>query len=253
MKINRTGHYSRFAILAATLLCVSVWGGLLAAPGTARASSAYQAQVPRVIVVPAHGTVSIKARGFCLDFSKDFPTGDMSATGLGADEVRNALNYAIEKGYADTNAQQVQIAIWFLRDGTWHNPDHAVAQEIVDNSKTSTPSAPKATALTDALAKGTVTVSAKFVPQTADAFYGDGDVVITNTTGSAVRVYMPVGVTFELPNGNGNFQNLLVYGLIDSSLPGTGSGDLGIIALTAIMTAIAMISLGVWVRGRSRA
>ncbi len=286
---------------------------MLAALGLSQASGADQALQLTVTSVPANGAVTLKARGFCLDFGKTFPTGSMSPLGAGKSNLVGALNYAVQKGYTESNAQQVQLAVWYLRDNTWHNADHVIAQEIVSNAS-STPATASGLSLTDAITQKSVTVSAKFVPQTADTFYRDGDVVITNTTSAAINVYMPIGVSFEVPNSGGQFQNLLAYQLVqatttptvgatstalatattepttqptatvevatpqatattaavateaptvgvvatatvsssNSTLPNTGDGGLGMVALVALMTAVAMSGLGMIAKARSR-
>ena len=168
--------------LAVIMLGLTLVGGLFAAPTISMAAPDYQSTAVNITTVPANGTVTIKARGFCLAFGKPFPTQAMTINGVGSDKARNALNYAIDKGYAAGNAQQVQLAIWYLQDNTWHNTDNVIAQEIVTNSTTSTLPTVNAVALTDALGQKSVNVSATFVPQTSDAFYGDASVIITNTT-----------------------------------------------------------------------
>ncbi|MEO8286732.1 MAG: hypothetical protein ABI670_09885 [Chloroflexota bacterium] len=202
-----------FAGVTALIMSVALMLGVFAAPATSQASAAYQTDQVKVTSIPANGTVTLKARGFCTDFGKPFPAQQsMTANGLAPDNMRGALNYAVQKGYAAGNAQQVQLAVWYLKDNTWHNQDNTVAQEIVSNTTGTLPTA-NAVALTDALAQNSVTISANFVPQTADAFYGDGDVVVTNTTSSALNVYMPVGVMFTVPNSNGQYQDLVAYEL----------------------------------------
>jgi hypothetical protein len=198
------------------VLSLTLMAGLFAAPASSLASPANKVDEPHVVSIPANGTMTLKARGFCMEFGKPFPTGTMAPNGLAPANIRGGLTYAIDKGYTDSNAQQVQLAIWNLADGTWHNADHVIGSEIVSNTTTVTPPTANALALSDAFTQKSVSVSAKFVPQTADAFYGDGDVVITNTTGSALSVYMPIGTAFTVPNGNGQFQDLVAYELVQA-------------------------------------
>jgi LPXTG-motif cell wall-anchored protein len=203
-------------ILAVTMLGLSLIAGLFVAPGNTQAAPAYQAAAVKVTTVPANGTTTLTARGFCMAFGKPFPTGTMGVNGLASTKVQNALNYSIGKGYAAGNAEQVQLAIWYLQDNTWHNQNNTVAQEIVNSSGTGTMPTANALALTDALAQKSVNISASFVAQTADAFYGDGKVTITNTTNADLNVYMPIGVVFTVPNGNGQFQDLAAYELVQA-------------------------------------
>src|SRR4051812_20468877 len=71
-----------------------------------------------LLTIPAGQTAQLQVRGFCLDFGKTFPTGAVSPNALAKPELRAALNYAIQKGYVDSNPRQVEQAIWFLSDGT---------------------------------------------------------------------------------------------------------------------------------------
>jgi len=213
--INKNGNKGGLTMFAIAMLGLTLVAGLFAAPAGTQAAPTYKVEPPHVVSIPANGKVTLKARGFCMEFGKPFPTGATAPNGLADAKIRGALTYAIDKGYADGNAQQVQLAIWNLRDGTWHNTDHVVASEIVSNT-TATPPTANALALTDAMTQKSVEVSAVYVPQTADAFYGDGNIVVTNTTSSALNVYMPIGTVFTVPNGGGKFQDLVAYELVQA-------------------------------------
>ena len=195
----------------ATALGMALMLGLLFTPLATHAGSMQQTQGPRSLTIPAGGTITLQSRAFCLDFGKDFPTGDMNGKGLVDEKIRAALNYAINKGYTEGNPQQVELAVWFLSDGTWHATEHAIGQEIVDNAVTAPNDAVDGTSLADAIAQNKAGVTAKFVPQTKDNFYGDGDVAIKNLTGAELKIYMPIGQLFEAPSGN--FQRLAGYDL----------------------------------------
>ncbi|MFL5733582.1 MAG: hypothetical protein ACJ78Q_10310 [Chloroflexia bacterium] len=107
------------------------------------------------------------------------------------------------------------MAIWYLRDNTWHNAEHTVAQEIVNNATAANvpPATGDGTALSDAVKQNQVTLAAKFVAQTAGHFYGDSTLQIKNTGTTDVKIYMPVGTVFTVPNGGGQFQDLAAYAL----------------------------------------
>jgi LPXTG-motif cell wall-anchored protein len=190
-------------------------------------SNSYQAgQAPTVLTIAGGASASITVRGFCLDFGKPFPTGEMTARGLAADNVRAALNYSMQKGYTEGNAPQVQVAVWYLRDNTWHSEDRTIAQEIVTNATAA--NAPQAvagaTSLADAVTQNQVSVTGTFVPQTADAFYGDGQITIKNNGTSDLMVYMPIGTVFTVPNNAGGFQDLAAYQLRNVSAQPTPIG-----------------------------
>jgi hypothetical protein len=232
-------------MFAAAMLGLTLVAGLFAAPTATQAAPTYKVEPPHVVSIPANGTMTLKARGFCMDFGKPFPTGAMAPNGLAAANIRGALTYAIDKGYADGNAQQVQLAIWNLRDNTWHNESHAVASEILSNTTTSTPPTANALSLPDAMTQKSVNVSAQFTPQTADAFYGDGNVVITNTTAAALNVYMPIGVVFTVPNGAGAFQDLVSYELVQAEgTPTAGATSVATSTVAASVTPAASATAG---------
>jgi len=181
--------------------------------GAAGAAAQTGPSTSEVLTIPAGQTAQVQVRGFCLDFGKAFPTGAITAKELAKPELRAALNYAIQKGYVDSNPAQVEQAMWFLSDGTWHSASHALGQEIVDNSKTGqAPTDPSGgMTLFDALAKGGLGADVTFTPKTADAFYGDGTMTIRNTGTSDLQVYLPIGTVF--PPATADQQRLIVYAL----------------------------------------
>jgi len=215
---------------SALTLALGLFLSLIAFPVASSASTRlYQATTPATITVPAGGTATITARGFCLDFGKTFPTGSISATTLVPDNVRAALNYSIQKGYTDTDAQQVQLAIWYLRDNTWHASPHTVADEIVANATAANmPANSTGTSVVEAVSQGKLSATGTLVPQTADAFYGDGQITLTNKGTADVAVYLPIGTTFT--NGDASFQSLAVYQL---STPAQATGTVSTTASPA--------------------
>jgi LPXTG-motif cell wall-anchored protein len=205
------------------ILTVAAALGLFAAAPAQSAGASngvYQAQQLRSVTIPAGGSATLTVRGFCLEFGEPFPTGDTTARGAAVDRVRSALNYAVQRGYTEGNAAQVQLAIWYLSDNTWRSEDRTIAQEIVDNATTANlpTQTGDGTSLADAVASNTVTVTARFVPQTADAFYGDGTAEVRNLTNAEVRIYMPIGVVFRATGGD-QFQDLVAYELAVQAQP----------------------------------
>ncbi|OJV96560.1 MAG: hypothetical protein BGO39_09895 [Chloroflexi bacterium 54-19] len=138
---------------------------------------------------------------FCLDFGKQFPTGQtIAAQGLADAKVRAGLAYALSKGYVTSQPYQVQMAVWQLQDGQpFHDLKNAgttIAQEIVTNAGTAAP--PQG----DASQVGSLTLTniQETSPQSA---YGTATVQGNlNTQG------LPVG--FLLPASGSNFQSLVV-------------------------------------------
>jgi hypothetical protein len=189
---------------------------LLLSLGFAGAASAQTGPSPSdtsLLTIPAGQTAQLEVQGFCLDFGKTFPTGALAPKELATPELRAALNYAIQKGYVDSNPRQVEQAVWFLSDGTWHSTDRTIAEEIVNNSKTGqAPTDPtKGTTLFDAVNQGVLTATVTFTPLTADTFYGQGTLTIKNTGSANVQVYLPLGTVF--PPGSTDQQRLMGYAI----------------------------------------
>jgi hypothetical protein len=231
--------------------------GVVLSASTSTAGPTYQAGQAQSVTIPAGGTATITARGFCLQFGLPFPNQQaMSPVGISQESVRAALNYSIQRGYTTGNPAQVQEAIWYLRDNTWRTQDRAIAQEIVNNATSANvpPATGDGVSIVDAVAQNRVAVIARFTPQTADAFYGDGQVEIRNTGNSEIRLFMPIGVTFRVSSG-GNYQDLTVYALSPSAQPTgtiTGTATASPVAtgtLTATVTAMATTTVTATVTG----
>lgn len=176
-----------------------------------------QALNAQVLTIPAGKTSSLRVRGFCLDYGKPFPTGISAPNGLAPDNIRAALNYAVSKDYVNTNVQQTQQAVWFLSDGNWHRPDHALGDEIANAAKDTAnqPATPEGISLIDALAAKSVTASITFAPAEGTApnvaYYGDGVLMIKNVTTEDVKVFLPFGSVF--PPAQDTEQRLIGYAL----------------------------------------
>jgi hypothetical protein len=211
---NRFQRATALALSATLGLALMLVAGPLSTLASSMAPSD-QGQALNPMTIAAGATANLTVRGFCLDFGKPFPTGNTTTKGLADDKIRAALNYSIQKGYTEGNPAQVELAVWFLRDNIWHNADHTVAQEIVDNATTAnTPSTSgDGLSLSDAVSQNKVTLQATFVAQTAEHFYGDTTLQITNTGAADVKIYLPVGTVFTVPNGGGAFQDLAAYAL----------------------------------------
>jgi len=226
-RLNRSVRASVPAVLG--LVLTLALGSLVARAGTLAPLSQGQSLNP--VTIPAGGTATLTVRGFCIDFGKPFPTDNMTTNGLAQDNVRAAINYSIQKGYTEGNPAQVELAVWFLRDNTWHNTDNAVAQEIANNatSANTPPTTGDGMSLDDAVKQNKVTLQATFVAQTAGHFYGDATLQIKNTGTADLKVYMPVGTLFTVPNGGGKFQDLAAYALgpqgTAQAAPGTATSE----------------------------
>jgi len=171
--------------------------------------------VPANFTVAAGQSATVRVNVFCLDFSKDFPTGQNIVPGAPADEkLRSALAYAIDKGYDQSNPRQLQLALWNLRDNVFHTnagENKTIAQEVIDSvAKAPTVAAGTGTALADAVKNGQATVTATGVqPLVQGEFYGTAVLEIKNTGTSSLTLSLAPGTVFTA-NGT-NFQTLIGY------------------------------------------
>lgn len=145
---------------------------------------------------------------FCLDFGKDFPTGQtIQAKGLALDKVRGGLAYALSKGYINSNPYQVQLAVWHLQDNQpYHdlkNQGTTIAEEIVNNAGNVPTGDP------NSISNLTVTNVKETSPQSA---YGTATI-----QGSVDTKGLPVG--FLLPASGSNFQNLVAVVVAGAPTP----------------------------------
>jgi hypothetical protein len=243
---NNLSRWGVVKLFSALFFGMALAFSLAISPAAMRASTMHQPQPgPSVITIPAGGTATLTARGFCLDYGKPFPTGDTTTRALTVDRIRAALNYSIQKGYTEGNAPQVQLAVWYLRDNTWRAEQRTIAEEIVRESATTAlpPASTDAISLADAVSQNRVSVTARFVPQTVDAFYGDGQVQVRNLGTSEIRIYLAIGSIFT--TGNATFQDLAAYQLslqqgtttpVTTSTPATTQQPTSQPTITAVTT-----------------
>jgi trimeric autotransporter adhesin len=211
---------NRFTSKAAGTVLVAA-SALLLSLGVSSASVAAQpvaqATGGQAVTVPAGGTATLQVRGFCLDFGKPFPASSAAPTGPADAKIRAALNYAVQKGYDNSDARQVQEAIWYLATGNWERADHALGTEIANaaNDAANVPTDPSGTSLVDALKNQSVTMStavnfaAAGGATGADAFYGDATVTLTNSGAQSAQIFLPFGTIF--PPANASDQRLVGY------------------------------------------
>ncbi|MCB0192782.1 MAG: hypothetical protein KDJ65_12630 [Anaerolineae bacterium] len=180
---------------------------------TATMAQAQQPEYGEVsVVVPASGQTTVQFDTFCLEVSKAFPAElNNSPSGRAAEGVMRVLKTAIEEGVAESDPLATQLAIWYEIEGDWSYPEDQVsreaAQQLIDQAANMTlaPIEPEGTALDQAIADGTVSVSSDdFTSVDAEAptadddpYHGTGTLTITNNTDQDVTVYFPFGLVFE--------------------------------------------------------
>jgi len=198
-----------------SLLLLAALFFTLGLSSTAAVAKPLDQQSGQTVTIAAGQSTTLQVRGFCIDPGKAFPTGISTPDSLATDAVRAGLNYAVGKGYDQSNPRQVQEAVWFLQTGTWQSTDHQLADEIANAAKdaANAPSTPTGTSLLDVLkannAKATITFKAAPDVQPNQAFYGDGTLTITNTGSQSIQVYLPFGAVF--PPANSAEQRLVGY------------------------------------------
>jgi hypothetical protein len=231
-RAKRGGAVCGLALVGFLMFALGL-GVFLAPAGQALAQTSTTAAATTAAGTTAAGTSATSGSTinvFCLDFGKQFPTGQtITAKGLANDKIRAGLTYAISKGYITSQPYQVQMAVWQLQDGQpFHDLKNAgttIAQEIVTNAGTA--AAPQADA--SQVSNLTLTNVQETSPQSA---YGTATVQGTiNSQG------LPVG--FLLPASGSNFQNLVGVVSSGSAAQATTAAATTAAATTAAATTAA--------------
>ncbi len=173
---------------------------------------------PANFTVAAGQTATVQVNVFCLDFGKDFPAGQNVQPGSMAEaKLMSALSYAVDKGYDQSNPRQTQLALWYLRDNTYHTnagENSTIAQEIVGKAGSGT--APAATgtgtvvSLSDAVKNNQVTVTATGVKAlTQGEYYGTATLAVKNNGTTDLNLTLAPGTTFTAQGAN--FQLMIGY------------------------------------------
>ena len=193
------------------------------------AAAAPQAQAGPVLLIKPGALLTIHLRGFCLDPGKPFPDTVLLPSELADASLQAGLNYALQRGYSESEPRPVQQAIWRLSTGQWQTtPPTDRAPESVDAAQKAAnqPITPGgAVSLVDAVISNTVSAQVSFAPDpnsTDDgALYGEGDIVVSNNTQQELKIFMPVGVIF--PPANKTQQRLVAYqtGVLQAPTPAT--------------------------------
>ena len=122
---------------------------------------------------------------------------------IAADNVRTALYYGIDWGYAETAPYQVALAVWWVQDNTWQAAEHATAEQIGTTAVNSpgTPSwNPDGVSLLNVIQSGQVTVAPlSLTPSSQYASLGSGSLQVTNTSPNSINVFLPYGTVFGGP------------------------------------------------------
>jgi hypothetical protein len=245
---NRRSWHGASWIALVTIPLVAV---LLTGPSISLARSPAALQ-PMVVTLPAGGSITVVVDAFCLDYGLPFPDRPISPGELAPVEVRRAISYSVAQGYTQSIPYQVQLAIWHLDDGLWHDEAHDLAAEIVAYAQSGAepPDAGLAgTPLPQAVGSGVISATfASFYAVSTPAYQGRGDLVLSNLTGSEQVINFPYGTVFaaEPPL---TVQTMVVYA-VASFLPpsGTERAPRGDLAAGALLAGAVLLAAGCLLR-----
>lgn len=217
------------AVALAVLLALALVLGTM--PGLALAQTDPQMAPPFVTQVAANSTVDIPINGFCLNYGLPFPGLTMNPTVLAPFKVRQAIAYAVQKGYVTTEPWQTQLAVWYFIEGQQVNDEYGpVAEEIIAFVE-SGPEMPEAGStamlLTDALDQGLVTATIDDYTNISPPdyfFIGEGTLKVTNLTSQTLTLLIPYGVRAVEVGASGN-QDMGIFpkpGTVPPDVPPTG-------------------------------
>jgi hypothetical protein len=211
-----------FWITSFGLLSLLLGVGLLSlAPVVVRGFS-LEAQQPVTITLPPHGSASVVVEGFCMDYSLPFPGPEITPGSRAAPQIRLAIAYGLDNDYVQSAPYQVQLAIWYLRDGAWYDEDRALAAEIVEYAQSGVEPPDEGLpgiSLPEAVSSGVISaVVGDFRAVSTPAYKGRGSLELVNLTDAEQVISFPYGTVFETDPYLGA-QNMVVYAVEGAPTP----------------------------------
>lgn len=199
----------RAGVVAVFGLAAALFNPLGAGFGAHFASAAPLSSIPTVsVTVPAGGSAALAVQGFALEPGAAMPQGALSLAQqpLPSDRVRTALFYGVSWGYAQSNPQQVALAIWWIQNGAWLSDNHAIADGIT-SAALSAPGLPsynvEGRPITTLAAQGQLIVGdLSLTPRVLTPATGTGNLVLRNTTAQDIVVHLPYGTQFTGASGS---------------------------------------------------
>ena len=165
------------------------------------------------------GTVlEVDVYGYCLNYGLPFPGATLTPIETAGKELRVAASYSLDKGYTETNPYDVQLAIWYLSDGTrLPETDYTLADEIIAYAESGVlppDIVDGAPFLVDAINAGyldaLVVDFINLAEPISSASYGEGVLKITNISDQLQEIVIPYGTVFN-DEGSGDQQDMLVF------------------------------------------
>ena len=197
---------SRFLTLSTRFMLAStLFVALIISSAQTGLASPLHAVPGYTVTIPAGGTGIIPVQAISLNPGSNVSSDALSLANqpIAADNVRTALYYGIDWGYAETAPYQVALAVWWVQDNTWQAAEHATAEQIGTTAVNSpgTPSwNPGGVSLLNVIQSGQVTVAPlTLTPSAQYASLGSGSLQVTNTSPNSINVFLPYGTVFGGP------------------------------------------------------
>lgn len=236
----------RSAALALVLVLL-----LSALPLAAFAQDGGTAIGPYIVTLQPGETTEINVHGFCLNYGLPFPGDVLQPTELASDPLRNAAIYSLANGYIDSNAFDVEKAIWYLSDGTrLDGQDYTLADEIIEYANSGVQPADVVDGvphMVELVTAGSLEASVSGFVNIAPeqgSFFGNGTLTITNVSDAAQQFVVSYG-TVTVDEADGDQQNMLVFPSQPAPVTPTPPTTGGLLpAEGMVLLALAVLGLG---------
>ncbi len=256
--MSTTGVLRSPALRRSVALALVVISLLSALPLAALAQDSGTAIGPYIVTLQPGESTEIEVHGFCLNYGLPFPGDVLLPTELASDPLRNAAIYSMANGYIDTNAFDVEKAIWYLSDGTrLDGQDYTLADEIIAYADSGVQPADVVDGvphMVELVIAGSLEASVtKFVNVAPEqgSFFGSGTLTITNVSDTAQQFVVSYG-TVTVDETDGDQQNMLVFPSQPAPVQATPPKTGGVLPAEG-MTLVALAGLGLVVLGASAA
>ncbi len=215
--MSTTGVLRSPALRRSVVLALVVILLLSAMPLAVLAQDGGTAIGPYIVTLQPGESTEIEVHGFCLNYGLPFPGDVLLPTELASDPLRNAAIYSMANGYIDSNAFDVEKAIWYLSDGTrLDNQDYTLADKIIAYANSGVQPADVVDGvphMVELVTAGSLEASVtKFVNVAPEqgSFFGSGTLTITNVSQEPQTFVVSYG-TVTVDETDGDQQNMLVF------------------------------------------
>jgi hypothetical protein len=215
---------------------------------------------PHIVTLQPGKTFEINVHGFCLNYGLPFPGAVLKPIELASAPLRNAAIYGLANGYIESNAFDVEKAIWFLSDGTrLKGQDYTLADKIIAYANSGVQPADVVAGvphMVELVKAGSLQASiSNFVNIAPDkgSFFGNGKLKITNVSAKPQKFVVSYG-SVALDEAAGDQQNMLVFPSDPAPVTATPPPTGGLLPPTwiAALAGLGLASLGlVGLRRRS--